>query len=346
MRRDAFVRLERPPLHSGAGEHVERFAVGLLLRLHRAQHLAGALRDHVRLGVRRAHQGRCHGGLARIEPARRLAEQRSRERVDAHDLAAKRHGVEVGLENLVLAPVALQLRGRHGLADLLGEAAPARAAAQVVVEQARQLHRDGRRAARARVPQVAPRGRRHGAPVDAAVLVEAPVLAQHHGRAQRGRNVGQRDPLAAPHRGVGAHALQQFAVAVEHRGVRRAEVPLHVLEAGERPGRMHAGRGEQGGGESLAGGSEGRELHREESGRKKLRIRKCVPVTFSAKHHGKRAYPHMRLRPPRRVRRPSQSFSQGRHPVTIFTRQCSLRNLMRTGVAFNAVPARRRRPRL
>ncbi len=257
MRRNAFVRIERPPLHRRAGEHVERIAVDLLARLHRAHDLACAL-CHLRwLGVGRAHQRRGHGRLARVQPARRLAEQRARKRIDAHDLAAERHRVEVGLQDLVLAPVALQLRGRHGLADLLREGASAVGAAQVFVEQARQLHRDGRGAARARVPQVGPRGRRHRAPVDAAVLVEPPVLAQHHGHAQRRRHIGQRNPLAAPHRGVGAHALQQFAAAVEHRGVRRAEPALHFVEAhrtGRKgSGRLHAGCHDQCSGK-MAGG--------------------------------------------------------------------------------------------
>src|SRR2546429_4236622 len=53
------------------------------------------------------------------------------------------------------------------------------------------LHGDGAGAARALVPEVAPGGGGHGGPVHAAVLVEALVLAEHQGRAQRGRDVGQ-----------------------------------------------------------------------------------------------------------------------------------------------------------
>ena len=186
-------------------------AIGLAaVRLHRAHQLAGALRHLRRLGVGRAHQRRRQRRLARIEPVRRLAEKRARQCIDADDLAAERHGVEVGLQDLVLAPAALQPLRRDRLAELLRQAAAAAAAPQVVVEQAGELHRDRRGAARARVPQVAPGRGGHRAPVDAAVFVEALVFAQHHRRAQGRRDVGQGDPLAASH---GARRCARAAAA-------------------------------------------------------------------------------------------------------------------------------------
>jgi hypothetical protein len=157
--------------------------------LHLAQHTAGTLGHQRRPGVGRTHQGGGHGRLARVQAMGGFAKQRAAQGVQADDLAAKRHQVQVGLQNLVFAPAPLQhLRG-HGLAQLLHYRAPARSLAQIAhlraIEQARQLHGDGAGAARALVPQIAPGRCRHAAPVHAAVLVKALVFRQHHGLAQR-----------------------------------------------------------------------------------------------------------------------------------------------------------------
>ena len=55
---------------------------------------------------------------SRVEPRRRLLEQRLRHRRHAHLLAAERHQVEPGLEDLVLAPGALDAQRGGGLLDL------------------------------------------------------------------------------------------------------------------------------------------------------------------------------------------------------------------------------------
>jgi hypothetical protein len=103
--------------------------------LHVAQHAAGPLRHQRGPRIGRAHQGRGHRRLAVVQPVGGLAKQRAAQRINAHQLAAKRHEVEVGLQDLVLAPAPVQhLRG-HGLPQLLHHGAPARALAPVPVQQ-------------------------------------------------------------------------------------------------------------------------------------------------------------------------------------------------------------------
>ena len=114
---------------------------------------------------------------------------------------------------------------------------PPRGRAQAVVDQAGELHRQGRRAARSRVPDVAPGARRHRLPVDAAVLPEAPVLAQHDRRQQGRRHLGERRPGEPAHRLVDANGLDRRAVAVDEREVGR---PMRRLDLGER--RQRVGR--------------------------------------------------------------------------------------------------------
>ena len=151
-----------------------------------------------------------------------FAKQRAAHRVNPHQFAAQRHQVQVGLQNLVFAPMLLQHLRRHGLANLLHHVAPALpvlSPLQIIIEQARQLHGDGGRAARLAVPQIAPGRSGHRAPVHPAVLVKTLVFAQHHRCAQCRGYIGQRHPLASAHGGVGAHTLQQLAVSVEDLGV-------------------------------------------------------------------------------------------------------------------------------
>jgi len=164
---------------------------------------------------------------------RGLAKQAAAERIDAHQLTPEGQQVQVGLQDLVLAPLALQLRGGHGLAQLLPHAAPLVAGAPVLVQQAGQLHGDGAGPARAAVPQLAPGGGRHGLPVHAAVGVEALVLADQQRQAQRGRGIAERHPLATAHLHVGAQALQQLALARQDVGFRGLKTAAHLLRAGQ-----------------------------------------------------------------------------------------------------------------
>ena len=186
MRRHAFAGLKIPALQRRRGKHVQTVAVDLHARLHQLEHAARALRHLRRFGIRRAHQRAGDGGFALVQPVRRLAKQRAAQRVNADQLAAKRHQVQVRLQNLVLAPALLQyLRGK-GLADFLRHAAPAVAGAQIVVQQAGQLHAQGGRAPGFGVPQIGPRRAGHRPPVHAAVFVKPLVFAEHQRRAQGG----------------------------------------------------------------------------------------------------------------------------------------------------------------
>ena len=192
---DALAGVEGAPLQGGGGEHVEGVAVGCwgfdggfgwaLRVLHLPQHATGALRDLPHVGVGATHQCRRHRRLTCVQPVGGFAKQRAAQCVDAHQLAAKRHQVEVGLEDFVLAPAALQHLRIEGLADLSDHRA-APGGATFAVQQTGQLHGDGGRAPGAGVPQVGPGRRRDGLPVHAAVFVKPLVLGQQQRGAQRG----------------------------------------------------------------------------------------------------------------------------------------------------------------
>ena len=247
VRRDSLAGIEGAALQRRRDKQVQRVAVHTGDRLagalvHVAQHPAGALRHLGRPGIGRTHQGSGHGRLALVEPVRGLAKQRAGQCIDAHQLTPERHEIEVGLQDLVLAPAPVQHLGGHRLAQLLHHRAPARALAPVAIEQAGQLHGEGAGPARAQVPQVAPGSGRCGAPVHPAVLIKAFVLAEHQGLAQGGRHVGQHHPLAAPHGGVGAQALHHLALAREDQRVGRAEILAHLRKGGQSPGHWLAQR--------------------------------------------------------------------------------------------------------
>lgn len=242
MRRHALARVECLALQRTRGEQVKGIARGGLRLAHLLEHTAGTLRHQRRPGVRRTHQGGRHGRLALVKAMGCLAEQGSRQGVDAHQFATERHQVEVGLKDLVLAPAPVEHLRSHGLPEFLHDAATATALAPVSVEQPGQLHGDGARPARALVPQVAPGRGRYRAPVHPAVLEEALVLAQHQCRTQRWRHIRDRNPIAAPHGGIGAHALQGLPLARQHQCFRRAEILPHFVIARHGP---HARRAAQ-----------------------------------------------------------------------------------------------------
>ena len=173
-----------------------------------------------------------------------LAEQRLRKRVDADDLAAVRHRVEVGLEDLALLPARLEPRRGHDLAELLADAAAAARAREAIVDQAGELHRQGRGAARSRVPDVAPRARRYRGPVDPAVLPEAPVLAEDDRGQEGGRHLDERCPAEPAHRFVDADRLDRRAAPVDEGEVGRPMRRLHFDEARQR---VRGGRRREGG---------------------------------------------------------------------------------------------------
>ena len=83
------------------------------------QHLAGAPRHHIGTGIGTPDQCGRDGGLLRVEAARVLAKQGLAHRRQAYRLTTERHEVEVGLQDVAFAPLALQLPGMPGLAHFL-----------------------------------------------------------------------------------------------------------------------------------------------------------------------------------------------------------------------------------
>ena len=232
-----------------AGESVQPGAVGRRILfpfpLHarrRLQHPAGARGHALRAGARRAQERRRERRFTLVESVRPLPEQAAAHRRDTDQFAAETGEVEVGLENLVLFPAPLQPQRAGRLRELLRDVAPAaarRLLVAVLVEQADELHRQGAGAARARIPQIAPGARRRRAPVDARVLVEAPVLGGEQRTQQRRRNVLDARPWQAPHPQVEAQRVHGAAVAREQPGVGFAPAGTHFAEG--RQGARRAG---------------------------------------------------------------------------------------------------------
>ena len=159
-----------------ARQHVHRQTVRFGVQ-HLLKQTAGALRNPRGRGIGRTDErsGQCR--LRCIQRMGRLSEQGMRQGVDADDLAAERHQIQIGFQNLILTPSGFQFPGSTGLGPLLRQAARrAGRSLQGRVQQTGQLHRQRRCAARAFVPQVAPGGCRHGPPVHAAVFMKAPIL--------------------------------------------------------------------------------------------------------------------------------------------------------------------------
>ena len=247
MRGHTLAGNEFAPLQRGLRE--ENHAITLRRwhgGVHCLQNRACALPD-LRAGrIGRAHQSCCHGGFAVVQPRGGLAEQGAAQRVNADQLAAKRHQIQIGFQNLVFAPAAFQHLGRHGLAYFLDNAAAATRAPQVFVEQTGQLHGDGGSTTGFAAPDVGPGRRRYAAPVDAAMLVKTLVLAEDQSRAQGWRDVFQSQPLACAHGVIGADTLQKHAIAVQYLQVRRAvsRLDVRVPRSGERRTQQPA-RGQQ-----------------------------------------------------------------------------------------------------
>ena len=153
------------------------------------QHATGPLPNHWGRGVGAANEGGGNGRLVPIQSMRGFAKQGAAQGIQADQLAPKGHEVEVGLQDVIFAPAALQAGGGHGLAQFLPQAAPPGGVAPVFIQQAGQLHGDGAGPACFLVPQIAPGGGRDGLPIDPAVLVKALVLTGQQGQAQRGRHL-------------------------------------------------------------------------------------------------------------------------------------------------------------
>ena len=113
---------------------------GLAAQALQLEQAAGALAPGGCAGIGRAQQGGGQGALHRRQASRMLAEQHLRKRMDADQLAAKGHAVDIGLEDLRLGPAPFQLGCQPDLAQLLARASAAGRAGQTGVDQAGQLH--------------------------------------------------------------------------------------------------------------------------------------------------------------------------------------------------------------
>ena len=144
-----------------------------------------------------------------------------------------RKGVEVEprFEDLRLGPAPLERERLAHLAPLVDEIA-APALFELGVQVGGELHGD-RAAAAALAGRRLPERARQREPVDAAMLVEALVFGREHGARERGRDVGERHPIAAAPLVIDANARQRLAAAVEQPRVGCAPRVAHGGEVGD-----------------------------------------------------------------------------------------------------------------
>ena len=155
-------------------------------------------------------------GLRQGQLQRVVSEICSGRTLDAVGAVPEIDRVEVGGEDLVLAPVLLELPRERGLLQLAGDRALR--AGQLVLHE---LLRDRRASLHGGLlPDVGPEGARHAADVDPAVLVEAAVL-------------GRDDRLLDPRRDLAAlHEYAALAAAEDGEDrvtVARVDVPVDLL---------------------------------------------------------------------------------------------------------------------
>ena len=200
MRRHArgFLLTLEVQTHGAFPEALELIVLELAALDHLAQHgVAPGNRavgvDHrvvIGIALEHAHQ---RGAFQHREPGGRFVEIGARGHLYAIGVVEKGHGVQIGLENLVLGVERFDLEGRDRLLELAVHIAGA--ADFRGIEIARQLLGDGGAAL-----GIAAKGvddRPHGArEVHAVVLVETMVFGGHEGLDHGGRNLLQRHPLA------------------------------------------------------------------------------------------------------------------------------------------------------
>jgi hypothetical protein len=196
-----------------------------------------------------------HDALRAVQRAGRFPRQRARGGIDADEVAAEWQQVEPRLEDLRLAPPRLDRPCGARLRQLL-QRRPRAAAPQRRIEQPGQLHRDRARTPRASRAQPITHRPGGGAPVDAAVAPEAPVLAANSSGAQRRGDTGKRHPVELADAGIGAAQIEQAAVAVEQPGFARVPRGANRGVVGGWGGSGDDYEGEQGGESEQAGPAE------------------------------------------------------------------------------------------
>jgi hypothetical protein len=156
------------------------------------------------------HQAGKQRAFRRLERLHRFPKIRPRRQLDAPGAAAEIDGVEVKLEDVVLAELPFDPRRHDHLADLAR-------VGQVVSHQQvfRDLLSDGRAALQAtRLGKVADEGADQAGLVDTPVAIEVLVFGRHKCVADLLRNVGQRHPHAPPV--LLEHLCERLAFAIEH----------------------------------------------------------------------------------------------------------------------------------
>ena len=163
---------------------------------------------------------------------RLLAEQAGGGGADALQFAAEWRQIQIGFENLCLAPALLQPARSADLGELLQYAAAIAAGFEIGIEQTGQLHRQGAGTARAALQSLDQcAGCR--LPVNAAVLGKTLVFRRDHRALQHRRDLPQRHPRQTPHRTVDAADLQRLAVAIQPHRFGWAMGGAHLAEIGE-----------------------------------------------------------------------------------------------------------------
>ena len=160
--------------------------------------------------------------------------------------AAIAREIEIGFENLVLGPRAVE---RHRGADL-ARLVPCAARAgprEIRREEAGELHAERGSAARAAMSEAVTDARRDREPVDAVVDAEAAVLGGDDAIDERPGNLVDRHPCEAAAREIDADAVEQAAVAVVKPAFRWLPRRAHAFVArhGGRPCRDPAKREKQ-----------------------------------------------------------------------------------------------------
>lgn len=213
----------------------------LHLREHRVAPGLGALGvEHGVVVGRALEHADERGALQHRELVGGFVEVGARRHLDAVGVVEEGHGVQVGLQDLVLGVQPLDLERGDRLLDLARERG--RAADVLGVEVARELLGDGG-AALLVAAQRAHQRRRRAPPVQAEVVVEAVVLGGDQGIDHRPGDRVERHPLAvhpavfgqqAPVGGQQLRGLVALGLADVADGGRERDQRQHVQEDGQR----------------------------------------------------------------------------------------------------------------
>ena len=139
VRRQALARSRAGPARQRLRERGRQAVATLRRQL--PQHLASAALQRGGVGIGRTHHHRQDSGFLQVQPAGVFAKELLRRGGHAHQFTAQGHVVEVGLEDLRLAPLRFKFARAHHLRHLDADAAATRRPRQFIVQQAGQLHR-------------------------------------------------------------------------------------------------------------------------------------------------------------------------------------------------------------